>query len=64
MTQSSLERSVARATGESVERIRRMGFSLLSPPAVSCAKPHRAHAARHPARSLPVVAGAASVSKA
>jgi hypothetical protein len=30
--QSALERSVARATGESVTRIRNMGFSLLRLP--------------------------------
>jgi len=49
MTQSSLERSVARATGESVERIRRMGFSLLSPPHPN-GKSHRAQAVSPPAR--------------
>lgn len=30
MTQAQLERAVCRATGESRERIRRMGFSLLN----------------------------------
>jgi hypothetical protein len=31
MTQSLLNRAVARATGESVATIRRMGFNLVSP---------------------------------
>lgn len=32
MTQSHLNRAVARATGESVGTIRRRGFSLVGPP--------------------------------
>jgi hypothetical protein len=34
MKQSVLDRSIARATGESVRRIRQMGFSLLIVPPV------------------------------
>lgn len=34
MRQSVLDRSVARATGESVSMIRRMGFTLVCPPAL------------------------------
>ena len=33
MTQSEIDRAVARRTGESTARIRRMGFVLLTPPA-------------------------------
>ena len=40
MAQSDMYRSVARATGESVSRIRRMGFSLLVMPIV-CRQPRR-----------------------
>lgn len=34
MTQMSLDRQVAKATGESVATIRRMGFSIACPPRV------------------------------
>ena len=32
MKQSALDRAVARATGESIAVIRRMGFSVINPP--------------------------------
>jgi hypothetical protein len=32
MTQTTLNRAVARATGETVERIQRMGFTLMTTP--------------------------------
>ena len=50
MTQSNLERSVARATGESLERIRRMGFSLVTPPAISRSNRQRTHIEGHVSR--------------
>ncbi len=47
MKQSVLDRSVARATGESVRRIRQIGFSLLIVPPVDVFQPApRALAAR------------------
>ena len=36
MTQANLDRAVARATGETVTEIRRLGFSLLIPPSPAC----------------------------
>ena len=35
MTQRHLDRAVARATGESVATIRRLGFGLAGPPALA-----------------------------
>ncbi len=36
MTQGRLERAVARATGESLQQIRRWGFSIADPPRSDC----------------------------
>ncbi len=41
MNQSALIQSVARATGESASRIRRMGFTLLVPPVKSARRQGR-----------------------
>ena len=41
MTQSEIDRAVARRTGESTARIRRMGFVLLPPPARRRGRPAR-----------------------
>ena len=42
MTQSELHRALSRTTGESVSRLRRMGFSLASPRVASEDDPHEA----------------------
>ena len=41
MTQSVLYRSIARATGESVSRLRHMGFSLVSMPSQPYRRPRQ-----------------------
>jgi hypothetical protein len=56
MRQTELNRAVARATGETVERVQRMGFSLLRTPA---AAPPRTPEAPDAAQAHPPPAGAA-----
>ncbi len=46
MKQSVLDRSVARATGESLGRIRRMGFVLLLPRSPQAGKKRCPHSAQ------------------
>jgi hypothetical protein len=49
MTQSDLDRAVARRTGESTARIRRMGFVLLTPHARRRGQHARSPGERNPA---------------
>ena len=48
MRQTELNRAVARATGETVERVQRMGFNLVpGPSAYPVSTPNNAHASGH-----------------
>lgn len=47
MTQAQLERAVCRATGETREVIRRLGFQLEHPPKVMPPKQHRSRPLHH-----------------
>jgi hypothetical protein len=55
MNQANMYRSIARATGESLTRVRQMGFSLI---VVPTARPHRRSARSSQSRSARGSAGA------
>jgi hypothetical protein len=56
MKQADLNRAVARATGETVDRISRMGFGLTIVPAARLPRRHSGNSQSIPARRLQVPA--------